>query len=309
MEVGVDRAVFPAFIQSPEHVAVVAVAQAHVVGPTAVFRHIFHLKLAAKKAGCGAPGEALRAPVLDVEHRAHAVAVLGLKAPRGEADGLDHVGVGKGQAFLLAGADKEGTIDLDAVDVDEVLVEAAAPDVVGAGELTGEVDRGLDQQVLHGSSNARDTRGHAGVDALDGAGPGAIGLHLGLVERDTSTEPHVQPGAFRCGDRIACDRVEPDEGEADGHLSRVAERQVIAPIGIGDSGGAAALGQDGGSGERASRHVGHPSKDAVLLGVHGEGQQETQAQEGNGAHVQGNGIEGEVLRGVSACGTLRCAGR
>ena len=309
LEVGIDRAVFPALIQPTKHVAIVAVAQAHVVGPPAVFRHILHLELAAEQAGCGAPGEALRAPVLDVEHGTHAVAVLGLEAPRGEADGLDHVGVGKGQAFLLAGADQEGAIDLDAVDVDEVFVEAAAPDVVGAGELTGEVDRGLNQQVLDRATNARDAGRHAGVDPLNGAGSGAVGFHLGLVERDTSTEPHVQSSALRCGNRFARDRVKPDEGEADGHLPWVAERQVVAAVGIGDSGGAAALGQDGGSGERASRHVGHPSKDAVLLGVHGEGQQETQAQEGNGAHVQGNGIEGEVLRGVSACGTLRFAGR
>ena len=246
---------------------------------------------------------------MDVEHGTHAVAVFGLKAPRRKADGLDHVGVGKGQAFLLSGTDEEGAINLDAVDVDEVLVEAAAPDVVGAGEFTGEIDRGLNQQVLHGSSDTRNARGHAGVDALDGAGPRAVGFHLSLVERDTSTEPHVQSGALRCGNRFTRDRVKPDEGEADGHLSWVAERQVIAAVGIGDRSGAAALGQDGGTGEWASRHVGHPTKDAVLLGVHDEGQQETQAQEGKGAHVQGNGIEGEVLRGVSACGTPRSAGR
>ena len=286
LKVGVHGSVFPALIEAAENISIVAVAQAHVVGPAAIVRHVFHLELAAEQAGRGAPCEALWPAVLDVEHGTHAVAVLGLKAPRRKTDGLDHVGVGEGEAFLLSGAHKEGAIDLNAIDVDEVLVEAAALDIVGTGEFTGEVDRGLDQQVFDRATNARDAGGHTRVDALNGAGPGAVGLHFSLVECHTGAKPHVGRLPSGVGVTFRVTGVVADEGGIGWRLhlglgvaGRSGRRHRL-PRQNGCLGGAPSR-QAGSAGR-----IGHPSEDAVALRHHGSGQRQQQAQEGKGAHVR-----------------------
>ena len=270
LQVGIDWAVFTRFVKATEHVTVVAVAQPHVVSPTPVIRDIFCLELCAEQAHGGPPRKALRTSVVDVEYRAHAVAVFGLKAPRRKTDGLDHVGVGEGQTFLLAGAHQKGTVDLDAVDVNQVLIKASSTHIVGAGQLAGKVHRGLNQQVFHGSPYA----GHPGsdprIDFLNGARSGAIGLNFRLAQSHSSPQDDVEAGSGNGGDDLLGDGIETDKGEPDGDLSVFPERQIVAPFGVGDCSRTAVLGKHSGSWQRIAARVRNPTIDPIGLhfGLH-----------------------------------------
>ena len=67
--------------------------------------------------------EGFGASVGDVEHRTHLVAIFARKASRREIHGAHHGRVDERKSFLLAAGDKLGTIDLDAVHIDQVFVE------------------------------------------------------------------------------------------------------------------------------------------------------------------------------------------
>ena len=266
LQVGVDGPVLAALVEAAEHVAVVAVAQAHVVGPALVLRDVLRLELGAEQAHLGAPCESLRPPVVDVQYRAHAVAVFRFETARRESDGLDHVGVGKGQSLLLACPHEEGAVDLDAIDIHQVLVEAAAAHIVGAGQFAGEVHRGLDEQVLDRSPYAGYPRCDARIDLLDGGGACPVGLHFRLIQRNAGAEDHVEAGALRGRHHLSGHGVIADEGEADRHLSGIAQGDVVPAVLVGDGGRTAALWQNRGSGEWNALSVRDPAVDPVSLG-------------------------------------------
>lgn len=78
----------------------------------------------------------------DVEHRRHAVAVLGGESACGESDGAYHIGIDDGEAFLLAGGNELRSIDFNTVDVHRVLVKGAAAYAILRGHLVALRDAG-----------------------------------------------------------------------------------------------------------------------------------------------------------------------
>ena len=89
----------------------------------------------------------------DVEHTRHAVAVTCLEAAGREVNLLHHVAVDDREALLLSAADEHGAVDLYAVDIDAVLVEGAATDVVLARQLVVCADARLrGHKLFHGVS-------------------------------------------------------------------------------------------------------------------------------------------------------------
>ena len=68
--------------------------------------------------------------VADVECRRHLVAVFRRKATRREANALHHIGIDHRESFLLTATNEERAEHLDVVDIDAVLVERTASNVV-----------------------------------------------------------------------------------------------------------------------------------------------------------------------------------
>ena len=119
-------------------------------------------------------------PVLDHEHRRRGVAVADREAACEERHPRGQVAVDEAEALLLALADAQRPVDLEAVDEELVLVVAAAAHREGVGQL---IRRGHTQLCL---------------DAADG---------VGHRERHVADRPRVDAAdAYVLGDRLALDR-------------------------------------------------------------------------------------------------------
>ena len=145
---------------------------AHAVHLRVVARAVAQHQAAALQARCKGALKGLRLAVGDVQHRRHAVAVGSAEAAGREIDLAHHVGVDDTHTLLLARADELRTIDLDAVDIDAVLVVGAAAHHVLRTQLVLGAHAGHGgQHGLHAA--ARGVRGaleHLHVDALHGVG-------------------------------------------------------------------------------------------------------------------------------------------
>ena len=89
-------------------------------------RAVAQHQAAALQAGGKSALKGLGLAVGDVQHRRHAVAIGGAETARREIDLSHHVGVDDTHTLLLTRADELRTIDLDAVDIDAVLVVGTA---------------------------------------------------------------------------------------------------------------------------------------------------------------------------------------
>ena len=66
----------------------------------------------------------------DVECRRHLVAILRFVAASRESDALHHVGIDDGKTFLLTAPDKERAEHFNIINIDRVLVEGTASDII-----------------------------------------------------------------------------------------------------------------------------------------------------------------------------------
>ena len=128
-------------LKAAQQVLVRLVAEAVAEGE--LFVAVAHIDACSEQACCDGGFQALGVAVGDVEHAGHLVAVLGLEAACREVDFLHHIAVDDGESFLLTAADEHGTIYLYTVDIDAVLVERTAADVILAGELVVGADARL----------------------------------------------------------------------------------------------------------------------------------------------------------------------
>ena len=87
---------------------------------------------------------------MDIEHTGHLIAVLRTESACREAHIIHHLGIDEAQTFLLAATDQQGTVHLDAVDIDLVLVETTATHVVLTTQFVVLVHAGKgDQYTLY----------------------------------------------------------------------------------------------------------------------------------------------------------------
>ncbi len=74
--------------------------------------------------------EAPRPVVLDIQYRAHFIAILCLESTIIKIDIAHHFGVDETQTFLLATAYEIRTEDLEIINIDQVLIITTAPYIV-----------------------------------------------------------------------------------------------------------------------------------------------------------------------------------
>ena len=147
--------VFGCLVAQPMHLAVGAVS-------------VTDIQLCTEQAGAEARLESRGTLIGDIEHGGHLVVVLHAVATCREMDVLHHLGIDERQSFLLSGADEQRPIDLNAVDINRVLVERSAADIVLRTEFIGLAHAGeRDEQTLDGSARGirHDARG-SGVDTV-----------------------------------------------------------------------------------------------------------------------------------------------
>ena len=215
----------------------------------------------------------LGALVGDVEHRRHLVAVAGGEASGGEVDVCHHVAIDDGEALLLAGAHEHGAEYLDAVEIDAVLIEAAAADVVLRGELVVGADAHLrGYYLLYAVASGG---GHvAGVVALDALHEVGLAAHGG--------DARLAEGVGHGGDlHVVAQRVGLRRGDEE-FLGAVAHRhagdeqgvgavapEAVAALGAADGEGSLALHDDGGELHGVVVFVHYLAVEAYLVLGHG----------------------------------------
>ena len=108
------------------------------MGPFAVFRGTLELQASTQQSKRSSTPKLFGLAVVDVQHRAHAVAVFGFPTAGRKLNAVHHIWVGEGEALLLAGTHQKRAVHLDVVDVHQVLVEVAPAHVVLIAELRGD---------------------------------------------------------------------------------------------------------------------------------------------------------------------------
>ena len=233
----------------------------------------------------------------DVEHGRHLVAVFRVEPARREGHLLHHVGVDDAQPLLLPGADEQRAIHLDAVDIDDVLVEAAAPHVVLRAELVVRADPGEgEQQRLDAARGVGHEAVFRGVEHFLGGGLDALCHHVdafylgGCGGQFHGEVQHPSGGAQGVAQRLVAQHGEHDDGRV-AHLGL--DLVVAVAVGAGAGGGAVDV------------HVGVFDAPVVgvddvavhahfLLGERGRhGQEEEQQEEVSWFHA--DGARAEVL--------------
>ena len=103
--------------------------------------------------------------VCNIEHGGHLVAVFRVKAAGGKHHVASEIAVDEAETLLLGIAHEEGTVNLDTVHKDEVLVKVAAPNVVLRTQLVVGASPGqhLDER-LHAASGGGKLESEFGVD-------------------------------------------------------------------------------------------------------------------------------------------------
>lgn len=149
---------------------------------------------------------------------------------------VDEGGVDDAESFLLPAADELGTVDLDAVDIDEVFVEGTAADGVLRGELVvgTDVGEGFDEgfNVLAGTDEVFYL---FGVDLCEGGGCCALasdgdGVELGVGGFEFEVEAQGLPigeddTLFEGGESVA--------GDAEGDGIVLGDDEVVATAVVG----------------------------------------------------------------------------
>ena len=214
----------------------------------------------------------------DVEDGGHAVAVFRFEAASRELYALYHVGVDDGEPFLLSGGDEHRAIDFHAVDIDAVLVERPATDVVLRRELVVGGDTGLrGHQFLDGIAGGRgQTLQFLGREFLRGAHLAAhladgdlAHLRAAGVHRDVPYElplwTHQHLAAF----------LESDQAVANGHGISCLKLKAVTPFDIRDSADGLTFDLHGDEGQRSLLVVHDPTAEGAgrcRLCLHAVGQ-------------------------------------
>ena len=164
---------------------------------------------------------------------------------------VDKGGVDDAETFLLPAADELGTIDFDAVDVDEVFVEGAAADGVLRGELVvgTDVGEGFDEG-FDVFARTDEVFYLFGVDMCEGGGCSSLagdgdGVELGVGGFELEVETQGLPVGeddtlFEGGESVA--------GDAEGNGVVLGDGEVVtaAVVGGGAVGRGGADDADGG---------------------------------------------------------------
>ena len=129
----------------------VFVARTDQIAELLVFRSTFHMGFGTQKTQRQRTRHLFWGFIRHVEHRRHLVAILRSKAASRKLDVVDQLRVNKTKAFLLSRTDEERTVDLDAIHINQVLVEVASAHPILRAQL---VIRHHTRQCLNQGLNA-----------------------------------------------------------------------------------------------------------------------------------------------------------
>ena len=245
-----DWVIFALCVQRIEYRGVALVAKSVQLGEVA--KSLAQCSAAACQADHRLGIECFGTSVGDVEHRTHLVAIFARKASRREIDGAHHGRVDERKSFLLAAGDELGTIDLDAVHIDQVFVERPAAHIVLRREFVVHVHTCLcAYQVLDGVAAGRTHVAHVlHLDVLHVArsrlSSGGhfhvtqhrlVGLHL-HIQLQSARAPFV--GLHRTGVYHPFHALIAQRGEDDAQGVRVGHLQLVFALEVGERADAAA---------------------------------------------------------------------
>ena len=170
--------------------------------------------------------------VRNVEHGRHTVAIARLETARREADALNHIGIDDTQTLLRARADKQRTIDLNAIEIDAILVERTAAHIVLRGKFVVRADTSLrGDDFLHAIARCG---GHevsiGGLDALGRSRLNVLTRHDCLAHScPQRRQGDVQAHGVARRTKQAAARLVTNHGIDDGHaVRRLAVQAVLA---------------------------------------------------------------------------------
>src|SRR4030095_14235004 len=114
------------------------------------------MKTLLKNAYISRSSKRLRFFVLNIEHRAHLIAILGLETSVIKIDVAHQFRVDETQTFLLTVADQVRTKDFEIVYIDQVFIIVATPNSVLRSQFIIAADKNFDQ-AFHPRNWRRDT--------------------------------------------------------------------------------------------------------------------------------------------------------
>ena len=144
-------------LEAAQHVLVGLVAQSIAEGE--LLLAVTDINVCAKQTGCNRGFEPFGVGIGDVKHARHLVAIFRLESTSREVNLLHHIAIDDGKSLLLSAIDEHRPVNLDAIDIDAVLVERAATNVVLAAQLVMGADASLGCHKLFDGIAAR--RGHS----------------------------------------------------------------------------------------------------------------------------------------------------